>query len=117
MVKQISIGDLQIAVSKKKIKHMYLKVSPPDGRVRVAAPLTMDDEAIREFVVVKLPWIRKQQGKMVRQERYQEREYISGESHFFMGRCYWLNLLTTKQKQRVELERIISLICMSDRQQ
>lgn len=103
MAKRISIGDLQIAVTKKKIKNLYLSVYPPDGRVRVAAPLTMKDEAIREIVVAKLPWIRKQQSKLARQEWRQEKEYVSGESHYFMGRRYWLNVVTTKQKQRVEL--------------
>lgn len=103
MVKQLSIGGLQIAVSKKKIKNLYLKVSPPDGRVRVTAPLTMSDEAIREFVVAKLPWIRKQQGKMGRRERYREKEYVSGENYSFMGQSYTLNVITTNRKQRVEL--------------
>ena len=36
---------------------------PPQGRVRVAAPLAIDDEAVRLAVVGKLGWIKRQRAK------------------------------------------------------
>ena len=60
---------------------MHLSVLPPDGRVRVSAPLSMSDDAIAMFVRTKLGWIRKQQAKFEEQPRQSEREYVSGEKN------------------------------------
>lgn len=99
------IGDLEINVIKKKIKNLHLSVHPPDGRVRIAAPETMNDEAIKIFAISKLSWIKKQRGKFQAQERQSEREFVSGESHYYQGHRYLLNVISTNKKQRVEIDR------------
>ena len=43
----------------------------------------MDMDTIRMFVISKLSWIKRQQNKFKNQERQPEREYVSGESHYF----------------------------------
>jgi len=103
MTNDIIIGDIRVEVIKKKIKNMHLYVQPPNGRVRVTAPLRMNDKVIRDFVVSKLSWIKKQQTKIQEQERQSKREYVSGESHYYQGRRYLLNVLYTNKKQRVEI--------------
>lgn len=90
---QITAGDLVVDVVRKNIKNLHLAVYPPDGRVRVAAPLLVDDEAVRLAVISRLAWIRKQQGKFAQQERQSAREYVSGESHYYQGRRYLLNVV------------------------
>ncbi len=90
---QITAGDLVVDVVRKDIKNLHLAVYPPDGRVRVAAPLLVDDEAVRLAVISRLTWIRRQQGKFAQQERQSAREYVSGESHYFQGRRYLLNVV------------------------
>jgi predicted metal-dependent hydrolase len=90
---QITAGDLVVDVVRKEIKNLHLAVYPPDGRVRVAAPLLVDDEAVRLAVIARLPWIRRQQGKFAQQERQSAREVVSGESHYFQGRRYLLNVV------------------------
>lgn len=105
MASNIIIGNIKIEVIKKNIKNLHLSVHPPNGRVRIAAPLMMNDEAIRIFAISKLPWIKKQQAKFQEQERQSEREYISGESHYYQGRRYLLNVVYTKKKQRVEINK------------
>jgi predicted metal-dependent hydrolase len=77
----------------KDIKNLHLAVYPPDGRVRVAAPLLVGDEAVRLAVISRLAWIRRQQGKFAQQERQSAREYVSGESHYYLGRRYLLNVV------------------------
>ncbi|MEH2375719.1 hypothetical protein [Nostoc sp.] len=54
---QITIGELIIDVARKDIKNLHLAVHPPDGRVRIATPLHIDDEAVRLFAISKLAWI------------------------------------------------------------
>ncbi len=58
------ICDLEIETVKKDIKNIHVGVYPPNGRVRVAAPLKTTDEAIKLLVISKMPWIKKQQTKV-----------------------------------------------------
>lgn len=89
---QIQVADISVEIIKKKIKNMHLSVLPPDGRVRVSAPLTMSDDAIAMFVRTKLGWIRKQQAKFEAQPRQSEREYVSGETLYVWGKQYFLQV-------------------------
>jgi len=93
---QIIVNNLVVDVHRKDIKNLHLGVYPPDGRVRVASPLNIDDEAVRLFVISKLGWIRKQQREFLAQPRQSLREYVSGESHYFMGDRYLLNVIYRK---------------------
>lgn len=102
-MEELKIADVQIEIVKKNIKNLHLSVHPPYGRVRIAAPKTMSDEAIRVFAICKLSWIKKQRLKFQNQDRQSEREFVSGESHYFLGRRYLLNVIYTSKKQRVEL--------------
>lgn len=99
----IVINDIEIEVIKKNIKNVHLSVHPPAGRVRLAAPESMDEEAIRLFAISKLSWIKKQRKEFDTQERQSVREFLSGESHYFMGTRYLLNVIESSEKQRVEL--------------
>lgn len=99
----IVINDIEIEVIKKNIKNVHLSVHPPAGRVRLAAPENMDEEAIRLFAISKLSWIKKQRKEFDTQERQSVREFLSGESHYFMGSRYLLNVIESSEKQRVEL--------------
>ena len=99
----IVINDIDIEVIKKNIKNVHLSVHPPAGRVRLAAPENMDEETIRLFAISKLSWIKKQRKEFDTQERQSVREFLSGESHYFMGTRYLLNVIESSEKQRVEL--------------
>jgi predicted metal-dependent hydrolase len=90
---QITVNDLVVDVVRKDIKNLHLGVYPPAGRIRVAAPLRINDEAVRLFTLSRLPWIRRQQEKFQGQERQTEREFITGESHYYQGRRYLLNVV------------------------
>lgn len=85
-IHQITVSGVRVAVVRKAIKNLHLGVYPPNGRVRVAAPLTVTDEAVRLAVVGKLGWIKCQQERFKRQPRQSQREMVSGESHYFLGR-------------------------------
>jgi predicted metal-dependent hydrolase len=98
---QIRVNDLLVDVVRKNIKNLHVGVYPPDGRVRVATPLRVDDDAVRMAVVAKLGWIRRQQRKFAEQERQSAREYVSGESHYFQGQRYLLNVVYRLGKPQV----------------
>jgi predicted metal-dependent hydrolase len=90
---QITISGLDVEVVRKAIKNLHLGVYPPHGRVRVAAPLAVSDDAVRLAVIGKLGWIKRQRAKFEAQERQSEREMVNGESHYFMGRRYRLRII------------------------
>src|SRR5437899_7454879 len=90
---QITVSGLVVDVVRKDIKNLHLGVYPPSGRIRVAAPLRVNDEAVRLFTISRLGWIKRQQAKFQGQERQSEREFISGESHYYQGRRYLLNVV------------------------
>lgn len=93
MVQQLVIGAICIDVIKKDIKNIHLAVYPPTGRVRIAAPLNTDEEAIRLFAVSKLSWIKRHQRNFENQERIPAREYRQRENHYFQGKRYLLNVI------------------------
>ncbi len=93
---QITVNDLVVDVVRKNIKNLHLGVYPPAGRVRVAAPLRVNDEAVRLFTISRLAWIKRQQAKFAGQERQSAREFVSGESHYYQGNRYLLNVMYRK---------------------
>lgn len=98
------VDGINIEVLKKNIKNIHLGVYPPDGRVRVAAPLYTTDENIRLLIISKLKWIKDQQGKFLSQERQSKREYVSGESFYLWGRQYLLRVIETNGQSKVKIE-------------
>lgn len=89
----MDIRELSIEIVRKDIKNLHVGVYPPAGRVRVAAPLRLDDEAVRLAVVSRLGWIRRQRAEFERQDRQSRREMVTGESHYFKGRRYRLDVI------------------------
>ena len=101
--REIVVGGVPVEVVRKRIKNLHLGVYPPEGRVRVAAPLVLSEDAVRLAVVARLAWIKQQRAKFVAQERQSEREYVSGECHFYKGRRYRLNLIERRGRTKVSL--------------
>lgn len=103
-MEQLTISDITIDVVRKDIKNIHLAVYPPTGRVRIAAPLKVNDDAIRLFAISKLGWIKRNQRKFDRQERIPAREYKERESHYFQGRRYLLNIIEHDAAPKVVLK-------------
>ena len=80
---RIDVAGTSIDVVRKDIKNLHIGVYPPSGRVRVAAPLRFNDDALRMAIISRLPWIRRKQAEFEQQERQSQREFVTGESHYF----------------------------------
>lgn len=102
-MRQIIVSNIKIDIVKKDIKNLHLAVYPPTGRVRIATPINVEDEQIRLFAISKLGWIKKHRRNFEDQKRETEREYVSGESHYFEGRRYLLNVIYRKGIPKVEI--------------
>lgn len=99
----MDIGDIRVEVVRKAIKNLHIGVYPPDGRVRVAAPARMSDDAVRLAVVGKLGWIKRHQTRFASQERQSPRDYVTGETHYYRGMRYRLNLVQQEGPAKVAI--------------
>lgn len=100
-----TMSKLQVETVRKDIKNIHLGVYPPDGRVRVSIPLTTSDETLRIFLISKSSWIKKQKEKFSKQERQTKREYVSGESHYVLGRRHQLTVKKTQSQPKIETRK------------
>lgn len=99
----LTVSGINVDVVYKDIKNMHISVYPPVGRVRVAAPHRLDEDAIRLAVVQRLPWIRKQREQLQAAERQSEREMVSGESHYVWGQRLRLTLVETAGRPSIDV--------------
>lgn len=106
---RLEIAGHSVEVVRKDIRNLHLGVYPPQGHVRVAVPEHVGDEAVRLAVISRLGWIKRQQAKFQAQPRQSVREYISGESHYFLGRRYRLDVLTQTGPIRVRQRNLRTL--------
>jgi len=101
--RSLKISDIQVEIVRKDIKNLHLAVYPPYGRVRVAAPELLNDEAIRLAVITRLAWIKRQQAVYTNQVRQSEREMVTGESHYVGGRRYLLDVIEEEAPPSVRI--------------
>ena len=88
----INVQGTPVEVVLKDIKNLHVGVYPPSGRVRVAAPLRFDEDTVRLAVISRLGWIRRKQAEFEQQDRQSQREFVTGESHYFEGRRYRIDV-------------------------
>ncbi|GAB2478199.1 metal-dependent hydrolase [Hymenobacter qilianensis] len=100
----MQVGEIEVEIVRKNIRNVHLAVLPPDGKVRVATPLLVDDDSVRRLVIGRLSWIHAQQAKFENQERQPLRQYVDGETHYFRGQRYRLEVREiTTGSNRIEL--------------
>lgn len=99
----VKVSDISAEVEWKAIKNVHLTVYPPDARIHVSAPQSMTEDAVRLFLLSKLPWIKQRIAEVVNQNRQTPREYVSGENHYFKGQRYRLKVIYTNEPTKVEL--------------
>ncbi len=98
----IFVAEMEIEVVKKKIKNMNLYVLPPDGRVRISAPIKASNESIRQFALSRMDWIRIQVSKIEARPRPAEVQCLTGEKHYLWGGRYHLELRFANRNSGVQ---------------
>ena len=103
-------GDQQIAFERVKRPQATSKVLikvHPDCRVVVSAPEDADNEMVLSAVKKRSRWIYEKLRDFRKQlEHITPRQYISGESHYYLGKQYLLKVIEApEQAQGVKLLR------------
>ena len=112
----MDVSGTPVDVVRKDIQNIHLSVYPPEGRIRLAIPQHVDNEAARLAVIDRLGWIRRQQRELEAQPRQTKREMVTGESHYVWGQRCLLNVIEHKGANRVHHSgpRRLDLYCRSE---
>lgn len=101
-MKKIIIEDIEVELTRKKIKNINLSVHAPNGRITLSVPNNISEEKVHSFLLDRISWIKKQQEKFVSTEKLEEKKYIAGEKHLYFGQEYTLNVIT-RNKSKIEI--------------
>lgn len=104
-MKKMLVCDIEITIIKRDIKDMFIRVVPPCGEVQVTVPRSASPDAIRMFVILKLPWIKNQRQKQNfnKQPCQTQIQYETGESHYLWGKRYILDVNYSKIYNEVKI--------------
>ncbi len=102
MISAIKLNDIVVDVTQKKIKNIHLSVYP-NGQVKISAPLHMNQETLRTFLISKLGWIKQKQTKFQNQQRETPRDCIERESHYVWGQRYLLKVIEQDAPPKIVL--------------
>jgi predicted metal-dependent hydrolase len=75
---------------------MYIRILPPNGDVKVSAPLFVSDEDIINFIKSKKNWILKKQKYILENDIKSPLKYMNGEKHPLWGKEYTLQLISNE---------------------
>ena len=101
----IIIDDIQITLERKNIKNMYLRVLPPNGEVKVSAPLFVSDSDISDFIKSRKDWILKKQDLILKNKIKAPLKYTTGEKHYLWGEEYFLQLIKNEKIKQVVVDK------------
>ena len=97
---EIEIEGIPIILERKNIKNLYLRIKP-DGTVKVSSPMRLSDDAINEFVLSRIDWIRDTRAKMLENPPKPKVKYKDGETHYIWGEPYTLQLISNEMLKRL----------------
>lgn len=99
----MTVAGIPIEVTRKaRQKNLYIRVNPPKGTVTVSAPAEATEDAIRYYVLRKVPEITKVRDRMLAQPRQSKREYVSGEACYLWGKPHMLQVIYEGNRYRIE---------------
>ena len=110
---RVAFGSNEIGYEVKfsKRKSLGIKVYPT-GDVEVLAPIDTSSEAIEQRVLRRAQWIVRQQNYFKELgERSPEKRFISGESHYYLGRQFLLRVEEGKPNSVRYKGRYFEVIC------
>lgn len=106
-LKNVLYGDelieYELKERKSHINRLLIKVHP-DCHVVVLAPKSATDDEIKKAVNKRSRWIHTQLKQFRSQlEHVTPRNYIGGESHYYLGKKYLLKINTSQDKSQIKL--------------
>ena len=110
MEKSIVIENIVIDIERKNIKNMYIRIYPPEGKVKMTVPKYIKEDAIRMFATSRISWIKTQREKIKNKPPQWELKFVTGESHYLWGKIYIMEVLYTDNSNKVIIDRDILIL-------
>jgi len=93
-LRQIRYGNVTLAYELRRARRRTLSITVhPDQRVSVAAPQGLPLAQVEAFVLQRAPWIIRKQRQFALKPRPAPRQYVSGETHRYLGKQYRLKVV------------------------
>ncbi|MDR0513602.1 MAG: M48 family metallopeptidase [Coriobacteriaceae bacterium] len=80
---EFQVAEVRVVLTRKKVKNINLRVKGPDGHASVSAPLWVTPERVEQFVLEKLPWIRRRQEAIARSPLHTGNKPTPDEKRFW----------------------------------
>ncbi len=100
----IEVDGVEVEVSRKPIKNLYVRVNRRSGAVRVSCPLRVSERHLNRFITSKISWIKNQKEKAAFIKPEPSLNFSSGEKHLFLGSEYFLIVTQNASKSSVHLQ-------------
>lgn len=98
------MDGLALEVTLKPIKGIYLRVLPPEGAIKVSAPIGIRESDLVAFIRNNRDKINKALEKVKKSKHQPPLEYVSGERVPLFGKLYSLQVVEGKTIDRCELD-------------
>ena len=106
----MSVDDLVVEVTVRRVRRMNVRVHPPDGSVRLSVPPRTSDRAVVRFVRESRAWIDRHRARIAEDERRAARlpsppelRGLPGEIWWHLGRAVRLEVVGAPGRQQVVL--------------
>lgn len=93
----LTISNIDVQLTRKKMKSLRLAVRAPYGKVTLSAPHHVTFRSIQHFVTSKQNWILEQQQKFSSNPPPTPKTYITGEIHLLFNQPHTLRVSTAKR--------------------
>ncbi|ARG98406.1 M48 family metallopeptidase [Legionella micdadei] len=100
----LELDGIPIEILRKPIKNIYFRIYPPDGDVKISAPLRLHLNLIRNQIEAKRTWILTQRAKFKTQTPKLPMTFESGEQHEFLGKKYTLIIHEDMKHSKIVIE-------------
>ena len=97
----IEIDGISIEIIRKPIKNMHVRIYPPDGSVRVTAPLKLSLQHIQQQLNSKRAWLHRTRTRLQALPIATEPCMQTGELHYFLGEAYPLTVYENTNQNRL----------------
>lgn len=97
----ITVADTPVEVWWKPVKNINLAVYGPDGRVRISVPAVTPEPRVRQAIMARMGWIKKQQARFRGRPQVDVLQGLDGERHALWGKRYPLSVSESNRRHSV----------------
>lgn len=105
---QIEINGIPVIIVRKRIKNMYLRVYPPDGRVLATVPAGISEQMLSEWIHGRWDWLQNARKRAFLRKPEQERDSLNRPIHLMLfGNRYTVNYREVGKQRKLNYPELL----------